>query len=226
MKLRLMTLLILSFWSSANDCQELYIGFGFGAGPAFPVINQTQWRDQRQDPLENKTWKRNQWKGAKMWHGHTSFNLLRAQMGPVVNSEFFVGYEPLELSLHGSFFRMPQRILENIRESHSFDFGGWLNSLLLELRCKISEGLIQTYGIGGLGAFLFRSADHQNEIPTLHFGSAVGIGSRFTFKKRTYFFSEIRFQGIKFRGQREDVAEKITGTLSIIVGCRFWIAVE
>ncbi len=208
MKYRLMTLLILSSWPSVNDCQELYIGFGVGAGPSFPVINQTQWQNQ----------------GSR--HGHTAFNLLKTQMGPVVNSEFFVGYEPLELSLHGSFFRMPQRILQNIRESHPFDFGGWLNSLLVELRCKISEGPIQTYGIGGLGGFLFRSADHQNEIPTLHFGGIVGIGSEFAFKKRTCFFSEIRLQGVKFRRQREDVAEKITGTLSIIAGCRFWIAVE
>lgn len=210
MKYRLMTLLILSSWPSVNDCQELYIGFGFGAGPSFPVINQTPWQD---------------WDSGLL-HGNTAFNLLRAQMGPVVNSEFFVGYEPLELSLQGSFFRMPQRILQNIRESHPFDFGGWLNSLLVELRCKISEGLIQTYGSGGLGAFIFRSPNHQNEIPTLHFGGAVGIGSEFAFKKRTCFFSEIRFQAVKFRGQREDVSEKITGTLSIIAGCRFWIAVE
>ena len=225
MKLRLMTLLILSFWPSANYCQELYVGFGFGSGPAFPVINQTQWQDQRQDPLENKIWKRKQ-RSLVGLNGSTSFNLLRAQMGPVVNSEFFVGYEPLELSLHGSFFRMPQRILQNIRESHSFDFGGWLNSLLLELRCQMSAGLIQTYVSGGLGAFIFRSADHQTEISTLHFGGVVGIGSEFAFKKRTCFFSEIRLQGVNFRGQREDVAEKITGTLSIIAGCRFWIAAE
>ena len=210
MKYRLMTLLILSSWPSANYGQELDIGFGFGAGPAFPVINQTPWQD---------------WDGGLL-HGNTAFNLLRAQMGLAINSEFFVGYEPLELSLHGSFFRMPQRILQNTRESHSFDFGGWLNSLLVELRCKISEGLIQTYGIGGLGAFFFRSSDHQNEIPLLHFGGIVGIGSGFTFKKRTYFFSELRFQGVKFRGQRENVSEKITGTLSIIAGCRFRIAAE
>lgn len=208
MKLHLMTLLILSFWPSVNDCQELYIGFGFGAGPSFPVINQTQWQD---------------W-GSK--HGNTAFNLLRTQMGPAVNSELYVGYESFELSLHGSFFRMPQRILQNTREPHTFDSGGWLNSLLVELRCKMSARLIQTYGIGGLGAFIFRSPDHQNEIPTLHFGGAVGIGSEFAFKKRTCFFSEIRFQAVKFRGQREDVAEKITGTLSIIAGCRFWIAIE
>ncbi len=225
MKYRLMTLLILSSWPSVNDCQELYIGFGVGAGPSFPVINQTQWQDRKQDPLENKIGKRNK-RSVLGLNGSTSFNLLRAQMGPVVNSEFFVGYEPFELSLHGSFFRMPQRILENIRESHSFDFGGWLNSLLVELRCQMSAGLIQTYVSGGLGAFIFRSPDHQAEIRTLHFGGAVGIGSEFAFKKRTCFFSEIRLQGVKFRGQKEDVVEKITGTLSIIAGCRFWIAVE
>ena len=87
MQYRLMIILIFSFWSSRNDCQEIYTGFGFG--PSFPVINQTKDPCGPLDILDSC---------------HTSLNLVKNQKGPVVNSEFFVGYEPFELSLHSSFF--------------------------------------------------------------------------------------------------------------------------
>ena len=71
----------------------------------------------------------------------------------------------------------------------------------------------------------FRPEDDQDAFPKLHFGGVSGLGSEFAYKKReVYFFSEIRFQYLRFRGIREDVPEKITGTLDFIAGCRFWIA--
>lgn len=210
MQYRLMIILILSFWPSRNDCQEIYTGFGFGFGPSFPVINQTIWDI----------------KGVK--RGGTSFNFVRTQMGPVINSEIFVGYGPFELSLHGSFFRMSQREVQNTQEYRIFDSGGWLNSVLVELRCNISEESksFRPYLNAGLGAFHFRFKNNQDMFPKLHFGGMFGLGSAFAVKKKVYLFSEIRFQLVHFREISADISEKITGTLDIIAGCRFWIASE
>ena len=210
MKYRLIIILILSFWPSRNDCQEIYTGFGFGFGPSFPVINQTRWDD----------------KG--LFIGRTSFNPVRTQMGPAVNSELFVGYEPFELSLHSSFFRMSQREVQNTQEYRNFDSGGWLNSFLVELRCNFykKNAPFRPYLNVGLGIFHFCPEDDQDAFPKLHFGGVFGIGSTFALikDKEVYFFTEIRFQPVHFRGIREDVSEKITGTLDFIAGCRFWIA--
>ncbi len=212
MKYRLMIILILSFWPSRNDCQEIYTGFGFGFGPSFPVINQTKDPCGPLDILDSC---------------HTSLNLVKNQKGSVVNSEFFVGYEPFELSLHSSFFFIPQRAIQNAQEYRSFDSGGWLNSFLIELRYKVSARLFRPYLNVGIGAFYFRPEDNQDSFPKLHFGGLFGLGSEFALKKReVYFFSEIRFQYLHLRGIREDVSEKITGTLDFIAGCRFWIAFQ
>ncbi len=210
MKHHLTIILILSFWPSRNDCQEIYTGFGFGFGPSFPVINQTKDPCGPLDILDNC---------------HTSLNLVKNQKGPVVNSEFFVGYEPFELTLHSSFFRLSQREVQNTQEYRIFDSGGWLNSFLIELRYKVSAKRFRPYLNVGLGAFHFRPEDDQYAFPKLHFGGVFGLGSEFAYKKReVYFYSEIRFQYLRFRGIREDFSKNITGTLDFIAGCRFWIA--
>lgn len=215
MQYRLMIILILSFWPSRNDCQEIYTGFGFGFGPSFPAINQAEWYVEG-------------WNAKGLKHGHTSFNLVRTQMGPVINSEFFVGYGPFELSLHSSFFRMSQREVKDTEEYHYFDSGGWLNSFLVELRYKVSPKLFRPYLNVGIGAFHFRPKDSQNLSPKLHFGGVSGLGSEFAFlqKRGIYFFTELRFQIVAMAKRHEDIFSEITGTLDIIAGCRFWISSE
>lgn len=117
MKYCLMILWLLFFWPSDNEGQEIYTGFGIGIGPAFPVINQTKWVDGRRD--DEFTFLDRVHTNSFTDGGRTSFNLLRAQMGPVLTSEFFVGYGPVAFSLHGSVFFAAKKCAEHARISHT-----------------------------------------------------------------------------------------------------------
>lgn len=226
MKYWLMILWILFFWPSDNEGREIYTGFGIGIGPAFPVINQTKWVDDRRD--DEFTFFNRVHTNSFTDGGRTSFNLLRAQMGPVLTSEFFVGYGPVAFSLHGSVFFLPQRNVPNMREYRILDSGGWLNAFLIAVRYNIPKknAPFSPYLNFGLGGVHFRPRDSQQVLPKLHFGGVIGLGSEFATKREVSFFSEIRFQFARFRGRREDVPDKITGTLDVVVGCRLWIASE
>ena len=193
-------------------CQKAHIGFGFGTGVSFPVMNQTISPFDMIDVLFNDE------------AGSISFYLDNIQMGPVVNGEFFIGDERSDLVLYGSFFPMPQRYVQNTQESRIFNSGGWLSSLLLEFRYKILVNKpFAPYWNAGLGAFHFRPNDHQNISSDLYFDIAVGIGSEFAPQRRDVrFFTEIRFQFMPFRVGKEDIADHITGTVNFIFGCRFW----
>ena len=127
---------------------------------------------------------------------HISFNLASAQMGPVVNGEFFIGDEQLDLILYGSFFPIPQRYVQNTRESRIFNSGGWLIFITKDLPAKF-----------------------------LDFNIVVGVGSEFVPRRRDIrFFTEIRFQFMPFRVGKEDVSDQITGTVNFTFGCRFWLS--
>ena len=114
-----------------------------------------------------------------------------------------------------------------MREYRILDSGGWLNAFLIALRYNIPKknAPFSPYLNFGLGGVHFRSGDSQQVLPKLHFGGVIALGSEFK-KKRGFLFFEIRFQFARFRGRREDVPDKITGTLDVVVGCRLWIASE
>ena len=200
-------------------CQKAHIGFGLGTGVSVPIINQTEFPC---DPLDILLQSDNFRPGDVC---HISFNLASAQMGPVVNGEFFIGNEKLDLVLHGSFFSMPQRYVQNTQESRIFNSGGWLSSLLFELRYKIlANKPFAPYWNAGLGAFYFHPNDHRNISSDLYFDILVGIGSEFAYQRKDIrFFTEIRFQFMPFRVGKEDVSDQITGTVNFTFGCRFWL---
>lgn len=193
-------------------CQKAHAGFGFGTGVSLPVMNQTEFPCDLIDVL------------LKDEACNISFRLDNIQMGPVVNGEFFIGDEQVDLVLYGSFFSMPQRYVQNTQESRIFNSGGWLSSFLLELRYKILVNKpFAPYWNAGLGAFHFRPDDHLNISSDLYFDIVVGIGSEFAFQRRDVrFFTEIRFQFMPFRVGKEDISDQITGTVNFAFGCRFW----
>ncbi|MCY3871770.1 MAG: acyloxyacyl hydrolase [Gemmatimonadetes bacterium] len=195
-------------------CQEAHIGFGLGTGVAFPMMNQTEFPCDLIDVLFFDE------------ACHISFPLASTQMGPVVNGEFFIGDEQVDLVLHGSFFSMPQRYVQNTLESRIFNSGGWLSSFLLEFRYKIlANKPFAPYWNAGLGAFYFRPNDHRNLSSDLYFHILVGIGSEFAFQRKDVrFFTEIRFQFMPFRVEKENIADEITGTVNFTFGCRFWLS--
>lgn len=202
-------------------CQKAHIGFGFGTGVSLPIMNQTEFPC---DPLDILLDILSQPDFRPDDVCHISFNLASAQMGPVVNGEFFIGDERSDLVLYGSFFPMPQRYVQNTQESRIFNSGGWLSSFLLEFRYKILVNKpFAPYWNAGLGAFHFRPNDHRNISSDLYFDIAVGIGSEFAPQRRDVrFFTEIRFQFMPFRVGNEDIANQITGTVNFTFGCRFW----
>ena len=197
-------------------CQEAHIGFGLGTGVSFPVMNQTISPFDIIGALFNDESKSR----------GISFYLDSIQMGPVVNGEFFIGDEQVDLVLYGSFFSMPQRLVQNTQESRIFNSGGWLSSFLLELRYKILINKpFAPYWNAGLGAFYFRPNDHRNISSDLYFNIVVGVGSEFVpLKKDIRFFTEIRFQLMPSRIEKEDIADQITGTVNFTFGCRFWLS--
>ncbi len=214
----LLAVLIAICCPASTYCQEAHIGFGFGTGVSFPIMNQTEFPC---DPLDILLQSDNFRPGDVC---HISFNLASAQMGPVVNGEFFIGNKKLDMVLYGSFFSMPQRYVQNTRESRIFNSGGWLSSFLFEFRYKIlANKPFAPYWNAGLGTFYFRPNDHRNTSSDLYFDIVVGIGSEFAFQRRDVrFFTEIRFQFMPFRVGNEDVADQITGTVNFTFGCRFW----
>ena len=194
-------------------CQTMRTGFGFGTGVAFPMMNQTGYPCSILDVVLNDE------------SCNISFRLDSIQMGPVVNGEFFIGDKQVDLVLYGSFFPMPERSVQNTQESRIFNSGGWLSSLLLELRYRIlANKPFAPYWNAGLGAFHFRPNDHRNIPSDLYFDIVVGIGSEFVSRQKDIrFFTEIRFQLMPFRVKKENIADEITGTVNFTFGCRFWL---
>ena len=193
-------------------CQTMRTGLGFGTGVAFPMMNQTGYPCSMLDVVLNDE------------SCNISFRLDSIQMGPVVNGEFFIGDKQVDLVLYGSFFPMPERSVQNTQESRIFNSGGWLSSLLLELRYKILVNKpFAPYWNAGLGAFHFRPNDYHNISSDLYFDIVVGIGSEFVSRQKDIrFFTEIRFQLMPFRVKKENIANEITGTVNFTFGCRFW----
>ncbi len=205
---------LISICCPANTyCQKAHIGFGLGTGVSFPVMNQTISPFDMIGALFNDE------------SSSISFHLDSIQMGPVVNGEFFIGNEQIDLVLYGSCFPMPQRQVQSTQESRIFNSGGWLSSFLLELRYKILINKpFAPYWNAGLGAFHFRPNDHRNISSDMYFDIVVGVGSEFVpLKKDIRFFTEIRFQLMPYRIEKEDIADEITGTVNFTFGCRFWL---
>jgi len=206
---------LISICCPANTyCQKAHIGFGLGTGVSFPVMNQTISPFDVIDVLFNDE------------AGSISFHLDSIQMGPVVNGEFFIGDKQVDLVLYGSFFPMPKRYVQSTQDSRIFNSGGWLSSLLLELRYKILVNKpFAPYWNAGLGAFHFRPNDHRDISSDLYFDIVVGIGSEFVSRQKDIrFFTEIRFQLMPFRAKKENIADEITGTVNFTFGCRFWLS--
>lgn len=195
-------------------CQKAHIGFGLGTGVSYPMMNQTISPFDIIGALFNDESK----------SSSISFHLDSIQMGPVVNGEIFIGNEQVDLVLYGSFFSMPERYVQNPRESRIFNSGGWLSSFLLELRYKILVNKpFAPYWNAGLGVFHFRPNDHRNISSDRYFDIVFGVGGEFApLKKDIRFFTEIRFQFMSCRIEKEDIADQITGTVNFTFGCRFW----
>ncbi len=210
----LLAVLIAICYPANTYCQKAHIGFGFGTGVSLPMMNQTISPFNMIGALSNDE------------SSSISFHLDSIQMGPVVNGELFIGDEQVDLVLYGSFFSMPQRQVQNTQESRIFNSGGWLSSFLLELRYKILINKpFAPYWNAGLGVFHFRPNDHRNISSDMYFDIVVGVGSEFVpLKKDIRFFTEIRFQLMPYRIEKEDIADQITGTVNFTFGCRFWLS--
>lgn len=219
----LLTVLIAICCPANTYCQKAHIGFGLGTGVSVPIMNQTEFPCDPLDILLDALFQSDNFQPRDVCH--ISFNLASAQMGPVVNGEFFIGNKKLDLILYGSFFSMPQRYVQNTRESRIFNSGGWLSSFLFEFRYKIlANKLFAPYWNAGLGAFHFRPNDHRNISSDMYFNIVVGVGSEFVPRRKDIrFFTEIRFQFMPFRVGKEDIADQITGTVNFTFGCRFWL---
>lgn len=210
----LLAVLIAICYPANTYCQKAHIGFGLGTGVSLPMMNQTISPFDMIGALSNDE------------SSSISFHLDSIQMGPVVNGELFIGDEQVDLVLYGSFFSMPQRQVQNTQESRIFNSGGWLSSFLLELRYKILINKpFAPYWNAGLGVFHFRPNDHRNISSDMYFDIVVGVGSEFVpLKKDIRFFTEIRFQLMPYRIEKEDIADQITGTVNFTFGCRFWLS--
>ena len=210
----LLAVLIAICYPANTYCQKAHIGFGLGTGVSLPMMNQTISPFDMIGALSNDESR------------SISFHLDSIQMGPVVNGELFIGDEQVDLVLYGSFFSMPQRQVQNTQESRIFNSGGWLSSFLLELRYKILINKpFAPYWNAGLGVFHFRPNDHRNISSDMYFDIVVGVGSEFVpLKKDIRFFTEIRFQLMPYRIEKEDIADQITGTVNFTFGCRFWLS--
>ena len=210
----LLAVLIAICYPANTYCQKAHIGFGLGTGVSLPMMNQTISPFDMIGALSNDE------------SSSISFHLDSIQMGPVVNGELFIGDEQVDLVLYGSFFSMPQRQVQNTQESRIFNSGGWLSSFLLELRYKILINKpFAPYWNAGLGVFHFRPNDHRNISSDMYFDIVVGVGSEFVpLRRDVRFFTEIRFQLMPYRIEKEDIADQITGTVNFTFGCRFWLS--